>query len=64
MEKNYINKKLLKRTKVSITESLTPHRVAQLKEAKEKFGYKNVWSNDGRIIYKDNSDDKTKIYFD
>ena len=48
--KIYINKKLLKATKVSITESLTAQRVAKLKEAKEKFGFKNVWSNDGRII--------------
>ena len=62
--KIYINKKLLKGTKVSITESLTACRIAKLKEAKGKFGFKNVWSNDGRIIYKENGDDKTKIYFD
>ena len=61
--KIYINKKLLKGTKVSITESLTAHCVAKLKEAKEKFGFKNVWSNDGRMIYKDYGDDKAKIYF-
>ena len=47
---------------MSRTESLTAHRVAKLKEAKEKFGFKNVWSNDGRI--KDIGDGKTKIYFD
>ena len=39
-------------------------RFAKLEEAKEKFGFKNVWSNDGRIIYEDTGDDKTKIYFD
>ena len=39
--KIYTNKKLLKGTKVSITESLTAQRVAKLKEAKEKFGFKN-----------------------
>ena len=59
--KTYINKKLLKQgTKVFIAESLTLHRVAKLKETKEKFGFQNNWSNDGRIIYKDNGDDKTK----
>ena len=63
-KKNYTNKKLLKETKVSIADSLTAHHVAKLKEAKKKFGFDNVWSNDGRIIYKDNGDDKTKIYFD
>ena len=62
--KIYENKKLLKGTKVSITESLTAYRVAKLKEAKEQFGFKILWSNDGRIIHKDNGDNKTKIYFD
>ena len=62
--KIYTIKKLLKGAKVSITESLTAQRVAKLKEAKQKFDFKNVSSNDGRIIYKDNGDDKTKIYFD
>ena len=28
-------------TEVSITERLTAHRVTKLKEAKEKFGFKN-----------------------
>ena len=63
-EKIYIYKKLIKGTNVPITESLTAHRVVKLKEPKEKFGLKNVWSNDSRIICKDHSDDKTKIYFD
>ena len=62
--KIYENKKLLKGTKVSITESLSAYRVAKLKEAKEQFGFKILWSNDGRIIHKDNGDNKTKIYFD
>ena len=36
-KKIYINKKLLKETKVSITESLTVQHVAKLKEAKENI---------------------------
>ena len=47
-------------TEVSITERLTAHRVTKLKEAKEKFGFKNFWPNDGRIIYKENGNDKSK----
>ena len=43
---------------------LTAHRAPKLKEGKEKFGFQNIWSNDARIIYTDNGDDKTKIYFD
>ena len=62
--KIYINQKLLKEIKVSITESLTAHRVAKLKQAKGEFRFKNAWSNDGRKIYKDNGDDKTQIYSD
>ena len=50
--KIYINKKLLKGTKVSITEILSAQRVGKLKEANGKFDFKNVSSNDGRIYLK------------
>ena len=43
-EKKYINKEILKRAKIPITESLTAHRVAKLKEAKEKLSFKTVWN--------------------
>ena len=59
-----INKKLPKGTKVSITENLKAHRLAKLKKAKEKFGFKDVRYNDGTMIYKGYGDNKTKIYFD
>ena len=36
-----------------------------LNEAREKFGSKNVWTYDGRILYKDNNDgQKIKIYYE
>ena len=36
-----------------------------LNEAREKFGFKNVWTYDGRIIYTDNNDgQKIKIYYE
>ena len=36
-----------------------------LKEAREKFGFKNVWTYDGWILYKDNLDgQKIKTYYD
>ena len=36
-----------------------------LNEAREKYGFKNVWTYDGRILYKDNNDgQKIKIYYD
>ena len=59
-----LNKKLPKGTKVSIIENLKAHRLAKLKKAKEKFGFKDVQYNDGTMIYKGYDENKTKIYFD
>ena len=36
-----------------------------LNEAREKFGFKNVWTYDGRILYKSNNDgQKMKICYE
>ena len=36
-----------------------------LNEAIEKSGFKNVWTCDGQILYKDNNDgQKIKIYYE
>ena len=36
-----------------------------LNEAREKYGFKNVWTYDGQILCKDNNDgQKIKIYYD
>lgn len=40
----------LKGTKIFITESLTKHRLQLYKMTKEKFGIRNVWTSDGRIV--------------
>lgn len=44
------NKKKLKGSNVSITESLTRRRLALLQLAKNLFGRERVWSQDGRIV--------------
>ena len=49
----FTNKKRLKGKNMSITESLTKIRMSALKEARNKFGYSNVWTADGKIMYKD-----------
>ena len=36
---------------MSITESLTTKRMEMLNKAKDCFGFKNVWTLDGRIYY-------------
>ena len=62
--KIFRKKKLLKGKQVSITESLTKRRMAELKEAREKHGFHDVWTSDGKIRYKDNSDNKIKVFYD
>ena len=62
--KIFVNKKRLKNTGVSITESLTKRRMEFLKRAKNKFGFNNVWTVDGRICYYDEVAKKVKVYFD
>ena len=50
----YSNKKKLKDDnnpeKISITESLTRRRLRLVKNAKDEFGFRNVWTNNG-IVY-------------
>ena len=57
------NKKRLKGTGISITESLTAERMRQLKSARDQFGFNNVWSIDGRIMYKDSTTTKPKLFY-
>ena len=57
-------KKNSREKNISITENLTGYPMSILNEAREKFGFKNVWAYDGQILYKDNNDgQKIKIYY-
>ena len=60
------NKKLLKGKGVSITESLTKDRMAKLNEARETYGFRNVWTSNGKIFFKDekNSSSIPLVYYD
>ena len=44
--------------------SLTKRRKGELKEARSKHGFANVWSSDGKILYKDMSDHRVKVFYD
>ena len=58
-------KKKLKEKNISIKENLSGYRMNVLNEAKEKLAFKNVWTCDGWILYKDNNDgQKIKICYD
>ena len=56
--KVFSNKKKLKGKKLLITESLTVYRMKLLDEARQKYGVRNVWTFDGRVMNKENN----KIY--
>ena len=57
-------KRKLKGTGKTITESLTTKRIGQLNmvNAREKYGFNNVWFYDGKILYKINNE--VKVYHD
>ena len=58
-------KKKFKGKNISITENITGYRTSVLNQAREKFGFKNVWTYDGGILYKDNNDgQKIKMYYE
>ena len=55
-------KRNLKGTGKTITESLTTKRIGQLNDGRENYGFNNVWSYDGKIFYKINNE--VKVYYD
>ena len=52
----------LKGTAVSITESLKAKGMKQLKKAREEHGFTNVWTADGRILFKVPNVNKSNLY--
>ena len=62
-KKIFSSKKLLKDSDVSITESLTAFRMKKLNNARETFGFRNVWTVDGRIFYSENGSQHAKVYY-
>lgn len=61
--KIYGSKKKLKGKSISITESLTATRLEKLKDAREVYGFNNVWTMDGKIFVKGESGDKPELYY-
>ena len=58
-------KKILKGKAVSITENLTKKRITEMKVARETSSFKNVWSQDRKILYTDANDrNKIKVFHD
>ena len=61
-DKVFKNKKKLKGKGYSITEILTALRVKKLTKARNSFGFTNVWTQDGKILCKEDS--RIKVFFD
>ena len=53
-QKIFSSKKLLKDSGVSITESLTAFRMKKLTNARDIFGFRNVWIVEERMFYFEN----------
>ena len=59
------NKKKLKAKSISATEILTKKRMEALNKAKKDHGFENLWSSEGKILYKDISEgNEIIVYFD
>ena len=56
------NKKLLKGSDISVTESLTLKRMEHLQKAREQHRFANVWTLDGKIMFKGNKGNP-KVYY-
>ena len=63
-KKVFASKRKLKGTGVNTTESLTAKRMEQLNKAKEGHGFTNVWTTDGRILFKRPNENKSNIFYD
>ena len=58
-------KKILKAQAVSVTENLTKKRITEMKITLETYSFKNVWLQDGKILYSDSNDrKKIKVFYD
>ena len=59
-EQSIFKRKKLKGKKSLIPESLTVYRMKILDEARQKYDVRNVWTHDGRVMYKENNEISVK----
>ena len=65
IQKVFNSKKRLKSKNFSITESLTKLRMSKLRAARDEYDFWNVWTVDGKILYKvdDTPESKPAVYY-
>ena len=61
--KVYLNKKRLKDSRISITESLTAYRMGQLNKPRDEHCFRNLWTHNGKILFKENGSNSTKLFY-
>ena len=63
--KVFSSKRRLKGKNFSITESLRKLQMSKLRAAIDKYGFRNVWAIDGKILYKvdDTPESKPAVYY-
>ena len=57
-----MNKRKFKETNKSVTECLTSLRMTKLKDARDEYGFKKIWTSDGRIMVMEEGSAKPKLY--
>ena len=56
---------MLKGKVVSITENRTKKRITEVKVSQETYGFKDLWSQDGKILHSDANDrNKINVFYD
>ena len=58
-----MNKRCLKDKDKSITESLTAFRMQKPKTTRDEDGFFNVWTADGKIMFKNSDNGKQNVYY-
>ena len=61
-QKKIASKRKLKGMGVTITESFTVKRMEHLKKAREEHGFTNMWTTDGRILFKCPNEKKSNLF--
>ena len=58
-----MNKRKFKGTNVFVIESLTSLKMAELKDARDEYGFNKVWTSDSRIMVIEEGSAKPKVIY-
>ena len=62
-KKVFMNKRKFKEANISVTESLTSLRMANLKDVRDDYRFNKVWTSDGRIMVMKEGSAKPKVIY-